>query len=40
MILESIERASKKKNENDDTQKEEGDEQFDGSLREKSNKDS
>ena len=40
MILDSIERASKKKNESDGAQKEVGDEQFDGSLKEKSNKDS
>ena len=40
MILESIERASKKKSENENTPKEEGDEKFDGSLKEKSNKDS
>ena len=40
MILESIERTSKKKNENNNTQKEKGAEQFDGSLTKKSNKDS
>ena len=40
MIFESIEKASKKKNENDDAQKEEGDKQFDGSLKKKSNNDS
>ena len=40
MILESIEKASKKKNENDDARKEEGDKQFDGSLRKKSINDS
>ena len=40
MILESIERTSKTKNENNNTQKEEGVEQFDCSLKMKSNKDS
>ena len=40
MIFESIEKASKMKNENDDAQKEEDDKQLDGSLKKKSNNDS